>query len=579
MLLTSVLRNLVRRSPRPAASDASRAGQLREAVAAHESGDVTRALGLVRGILSRQDDAGPAHYLAGLWQAQAGDFGAARPHLEKAAALMPADADVHLALGNVFKATGDRARAESSYRRAVALAPESAAGHYSLGLVTKAAGDHAAALAHFERACTLEPYIEDARRERVLALVALGRYAEAMSCGRAAVEHHPSAGELWSCLGYAHQKAHDPAGALECYARARALGVDDHEFHNNAAIVFQELGRMDEAVQAYGRSIEARPGHELARFHLALARLSMRQYALGWEGYELRLLSEENRIAVSPERAWRGEPLAGRSILIRGEQGLGDEIMFASCFAEVVEAASRCVITCAPRLERLFRRSFPAASVVGLAPDAATAVAGVDFEIPAGSLPRELRPAAADFPRHDGYLRADPERVAHWKTRLAGLGPGLKVGISWRGGTHKTRSPLRTLPLSAWSPILGVEGVRFVSVQYGDVREDLEHAPAVSHWQEAIDDYDETAALVCALDLVVSVCTAVIHLSGALGRPVWIMAPLSPEWRYAVAGDTMDWYPSSRMFRQQEFGNWRPVVARVAHELQQAAIASIKTSP
>ncbi|MDH5536914.1 MAG: glycosyltransferase, partial [Betaproteobacteria bacterium] len=166
----------------------------------------------------------------------------------------------------------------------------------------------------------------------------------------------------------------------------------------------------------------------------------------------------------------------------------------------------------------------------------------------------------------------DPQRVAAWCERLDSLGPGLKVGISWRGGTHVSRSPLRSIPLSQWSPIFDAAPAQFVSLQYGNCAGELEEISArqrkrIVHWQEAIDDYDETAALVCALDVVVSVCTAVIHLGGALGRPVWIMVPSNPEWRYGSEGESMPWYPSVRLVRQAAFGEWPPVIAAVANEL------------
>ena len=537
----------------------------------HESGDLSGAVETLRGILSQRPDHGYAHYLTGVWLAQAGRYAQGLPHLQRAGSLMGRDADVQLALGNVYGATGDRSAAEACYRAAIALAPRASAGYHNLGLLLKAAGDHAEALPYLERACDLPPHMEDAWRQRVMSLVALERYRDAIATARTALEREPGSAVLWSCLGYARQSDHDPRAALECYEHALALGAADHELWTRIAMVYQEQGRMEEAVAAYEKAIALKPDDVLARFHLALARLSMRRYEHGWDEYDLRLVSADTTVRIDAQRAWRGEPLAGRSIVVMQEQGLGDQIMFASCFGEIIQSASRCVITCAPRLEALFQRSFPGATVLAPAANSSVTVAGIDYQVAAGTLPRYLRKSAADFPQHRGYLHADPARVAYWKERLAALGPGLKVGISWRGGTHKTRAPLRTLPLSEWAPIFGTAGVRFVSLQYGDVDQDLSAPVDIAHWPEAIDDYDETAALLCALDLVVSVCTAVIHLAGALGRPVWVMAPLSPEWRYAIAGDKMDWYPSSRMFRQREFGDWPPVVASVARELQAIA--------
>jgi hypothetical protein len=193
-----------------------------------------------------------------------------------------------------------------------------------------------------------------------------------------------------------------------------------------------------------------------------------------------------------------------------------------------------------------------------------------------GSVPQYLRQTYADFPRHSGYLKADPERVQRWRERLAALGGGLKVGISWQGGAVKTRRAVRSLALAQWLPILRAAGARFVNLQYTDCSGEIAEFKAASgielvDWPEVREDYEDTAALVSALDLVISVCTAVIHLGGALGKPVWVMAPYSPEWRYGIAGEEMPWYPSVRVFRQPRYGEWEPVIERVADELQRRA--------
>jgi hypothetical protein len=283
---------------------------------------------------------------------------------------------------------------------------------------------------------------------------------------------------------------------------------------------------------------------------------------------------------------WDGSPLAGRTLLVHAEQGLGDEIMYASCMPEAIAQARHCVIECADRLVPIFTRSFPQATVRAVAKgdtgEWLKNVPPIDVQIPAGSLPLHLRRTAADFPRERAYLKADPARVALWGTRLAGLRPGLKVGLSWRGGTSLTRSVLRSIPLERLLPLLQQEGMCFVSLQYGDVREDLDrvvrrHGVSIQHWQEAIDDYEETAALMCALDLTISVCTAVVHLGGALGRPVWTMAPLRPEARYGVSGESMPWYASVRMFRQPRYEDWDSVISKVAGEL--AALAADRELP
>ncbi len=238
--------------------------------------------------------------------------------------------------------------------------------------------------------------------------------------------------------------------------------------------------------------------------------------------------------------------------------------------------AAHGVIDCDSRLAGLYRRSFPQATVHGgRQTDATDWVAGagpIDVRIPAGSLPLHLRRSPGEFPRHAGYLRADPARVAAWRERLQGLGPGRKIGLAWRGGVPQTGRGSRSLSLDELLPVLRLGGFSFVALQYDRCSEELaalreRHGIDVHHWQEAIDDYDETAALVCALDLTLSVCTAVVDLGGALGRPVWVMAPVRTDFRYGLEGETMRWYPSVRMFRQQRYGDWRPVLGAVSDAL------------
>jgi hypothetical protein len=199
----------------------------------------------------------------------------------------------------------------------------------------------------------------------------------------------------------------------------------------------------------------------------------------------------------------------------------------------------------------------------------------VDVRIPAGSLPLYLRRSSASFLQHRGYLRADPQRVARWRERLRKLGPGPKVGLSWRGGVPQTGRGSRSLALAELLPVLqpgAASSISFVNLQYGRCGDELaafrqQHGIDIHHWQEAIDDYEETAALVSALDLTLSVCTAVVDLAGALGRPVWVMAPVRTDFRYGLRGEAMRWYPSARVFRQARYGEWGPVLDTIAAAL------------
>lgn len=417
-----------------------------------------------------------------------------------------------------------------------------------------------------------------ALRELVGALVRADRCDEALAAAHAAASGDPRSREARFCLAFALHKLHQPARALEEVEAALAASPDDADLHDLRGSVRLELRQLEPAIEDFERALALRPGFALAGFHLALARLLGADYERGWEGYELRRLNHPGPAPLAPE--WDGSPLAGRSVLVRSEQGLGDEIMFASLLPELIAAARAVSVECDPRLVPLFARSFPRAFVFGRQPDERLPEHVVrsppDIQTRAGSLARFMRRTVNDFPRHGGYLSADQAKVARWRARLAALGPGIKVGVSWVGGVRETRRALRSLALERLLLLAGPGSTHLVSLQYTagaarDVADASRHGADIVHWQEAIDDYDETAALVCALDAVVSVCTTVVHLAGALGRPAFVLVPFSPEWRYGFSGPQMPWYPSVRLLRQPAPGDWDAPIRQAAAELARIA--------
>jgi tetratricopeptide (TPR) repeat protein len=398
-------------------------------------------------------------------------------------------------------------------------------------------------------------------RPREAEVVLLGARERWPGDAELAVRHAVLAGELGE-LGRARAELADVLAREPTHPGALAA----------ICAVASAEGNMDEALR-HARSAVDLDGKEVVAHHnLGLTLLKLGQFQEGWAHYEWRRKLETHagsylRFAY-PE--WSGEPLEGKSLLTYAEQGLGDEIMFASCIPQVRARAAHVVIECDPRLAALFQRSFPGCAVFGRARTTAnnwvkSLDPQPDWQIAMGSLPRLLRSRPEDFPPHPGYLRADPAKVSKWRERLAVLGPGRKIGLSWRGGLMKTGRLRRSLDLPALRNVLRIPGMQFVSLQYGNVEEEL---AGLTHWQEAIDDYDETAALVTALDGVVSVCTALVHLTGALGVRALVMAPFSPEWRYGISGHRMPWYPSVRILRQSRPGDWDAVLAALVDHLQ-----------
>lgn len=508
----------------------------------------------------------------------AGNYAAALQRLEMAVAACHDAADAHYYLGLVHCKLGQIDDAIDSLVLATHFRPGYAQAWYRLALAI-GRSDRREAVRCLEQAILQRADYAEAHNEMGVVTLELGDAQRAVECFEKAIAVNP---------GYA--RAHSNLGCvlfrnLGEYERGAehirtALGLDSHDLDAqcNDSMVLLHQGRLDSVIDVCDRLLAAEPGLDEARLNRALAMLKLGNFAQAWHDYEARKRIPAN-YTVRPFdfAAWNGEALGGRTLLVFAEQGLGDEMMFASCVPDVLALGARCVIECSPRLEKLFRRSFPGAVVRGaLQADIDTHwladVGPVDCQVAMGSLPGFFRRQRSDFPRHAGYLHADPERVAHWRARLGALGEGQKIGISWRGGTTRTRQSTRSMDLQEWLPLLGQAGCQIVSLQYGACGEEIEAVRrsagvTVHEWRDAIDDYDETAALVSALDLVISVQTAVVHLAGALGTRAWVLVPAVAEWRYLESGETMPWYPSVRLFRQRQAGQWQPVVAEVAAEL------------
>ena len=504
---------------------------------------------MIRGWFSRRMRSGPNRiapatelWARGLAQWECGDLTAAADHLGRAIAAHPDRADWRNELGLLWLKAGAPERAAGEFEAALAIDPGLAQAHCNLGIVARQRGDTRLALVSFERARELNPTL---------------------------LEAHFNCGLLLREIDL-------PDQAIACFERTLELDPGHVEAHRSLACALQDLGRFDAARVSFERALAIRPDHHEARLSKAFLHLLCGDFRAGWLDYAARFATEESPRRPFPFPDWDGGSLEGKTLLVYAEQGLGDEILFAGCVPDLIAKARHVVIDCEPRLAALFARSFPSATVHGGARDADHAwlngVPTPDLKVAAGSVPGFLRNAPTDFPARDHYLLADPVRVDHWRQRLASLGPGLKVGIAWRGGLPQTRAARRSFALADLLPILSDPGCRFVSLQYTDCAAEIKAllqsaGVRVHNWQEAIDDYDETAALVTSLDLVISVQTAVVHLAGALGKPAWVLVPAVAEWRYLQSGDTMPWYSSVRLFRQREAGQWQPVVTEIAAEL------------
>jgi len=486
-----------------------------------------------------------AHLDLGIALSTLGRTGEATASLHRALELDPGLADAHLRLANLFKSGGKLEQAVTHYRWAVELLPDSAEVHCNLGY----------ALFKLDQ-------FDDAEAHYMTALRNRKDFAEA---------HHN--------LGLLFFQRGEPERALACLETALALKPRLPETISCAGHVLRDLGRYDEALARYDEALTIRPDFGDAVINRCYIYLALGNYEQGWREYERRFAATDTAERNFPYPVWCGEDLAGKTILVWGEQGVGDQIMFASLLPELCARAGRCIYECSAKLVPLLARSFADAYVIAKTnPPHRATQHGIDYQVAAGSLPRHFRRDLQDFPQHNSYLVADPQRVACWRERLARIGNDLKVGFCWRSNNQKGARALEYTSILQWGPIFAVPGVHFVNLQYDECRGELDQARrafgvTLHHFPEVdmFDDLDETAALMKALDLVISAPTAVSAQAAALGLPCWQMSS-NRDW--SVHGtEHYPWFPTMKCFRRSWEQPWSVIIEQIASELRRVARA------
>jgi hypothetical protein len=412
-----------------------------------------------------------------------------------------------------------------------------------------------------------------------------GRYDEAIATLRAAALEHPEDARLWNSLGVTLAAADQPEAALTFFDEAVRLDPRSATAHYNRGGARFDLADLAGAADDYGRAakLAKRPGDAaMVAFARATLLLAQGDLAAGWDAYEARFHRDYGAAPIfeAPGQRWRpGDKLEGRRLLVVGEQGLGDELMFANLLPDVAEALGpegRLTLAVEPRLVGLFARSFPGSRVIAHATDRKAgrrrrSVPDADrttqLWAPMGSLCRRFRRAVDTFPDRAGYLRADPARVDHWRGWL-GAGPPV-VGVTWRSGQMLAERRRQYPRLQDWVPLLKTSGVRFLNLQYGDSAEEiaaLRDMAGVEIVQppgiDLREDIDDLAALCCALDLVVAVANATGALAGACGAPLALLSPAATWPRLGTAA--YPWYPQAAGPAPRTVGDWAEPLAEAA---------------
>jgi tetratricopeptide (TPR) repeat protein len=505
----------------------------------------------------------------------------ALPECEIAVRLQPTRAEFHVNLGNALSALENWKEAATAFRRAADLAPDNADAHANLGIALYRLGQREQAAAAHRIATVLRP--DSARIWANLAAVQVDMDdldAAQESCRKALAldadlpEAHDAIGSVFKARGL-------PAQAIAAFETAIRLRPEYHKPYNNLGIVFHSQGRYSDALAAYAKSVALVPDYAQAQWNKGLLHLLLGEFESGWRGYERGLDMKRARARFRGRRfpIWQGSLVDGKTILVSGEQGVGDQIMFASLLPDLVARGAKVLVVLENRLNPLLQRSI--ADLILIPNDDSTSSRieqfAVDYQAPIGSLCRWLRPDAASFPSRRGYLKADAAQASTCRSRYRErFGDRPVIGISWRGGSGEV-ARVRSLALMAWAPILGQRDFGFVNLQYGDCRADLaavrrDLGVEIFHddMVDPLKSLDDFAAQTAAMDLVISIDNSTVHMAGALNVPVWALLPAVPDWRWMLGRSDSPWYSSVRLFRQPAAGEWPPVIDGVAQALRAA---------
>ena len=501
-----------------------------------------------------------------LEQIERGQPEAAERFLHEAIALNPGFAEAHYRLGRIYGQKGALDDAADCHELAIYFDPRNIQAHAALAGLRKSQGRHGEAIEHYRSIVELDPNDAATHTNLCLALHEVADYDAARQHGERAIAADPKLPEAHHNLGLVLRELGDPARALQHFEKAMEF-KPRAEIAAGLAHAYRDLGRLKEAIANYERALRLNPDLGDATINRAYAFLLNGNYSRGWEEYENRFVATGAAVRDFGLARWNGESLQGRTILVYAEQGLGDEIMFASCLPDLLAQADRVIVECNERLAPLFKRSFPRATVIGGTKGDPTdwirQYAPVHFQLPVGSLPRWYRSTRTAFPSQGRYLSADPKKINHWRDQLK-TRKQLHVGLSWRGGGAKTRGYLRSVSPALLAPLVQLDAA-FVCLQHDVQLRELNDAQISLMTMPGITEHpDELAALISALDLVISVDNTTAQLAGALGQRLWIMLSASPEWRYGISGETMPWYPSAKLFRQGDDRRWEPVITQVA---------------
>jgi tetratricopeptide (TPR) repeat protein len=576
-------------------------------------GDLKKAAACYRKAIQLEPNLAEANFKLGSIYHDQLQFKEALCCYAKAIDARPDLAEAHYNMGLVYQASGQLDEAIAGYDRAIRLKADYPEAHNNKGNVHKNKGELKAALTCFQRAIELkndfaEPYFNAAD-----VLSTVGKMEAAIDNYRQALRYRPDMIEAYNNLANALKIQGDIDAAIENYRQvirlkpdlaeghynlgstlrlreafdeatfhlqqALQLKTDYAEAYNNLALTYKEQGDLDQAIEHFSRALQINPQLAEAHWNRSFTYLLNANFKDGWCDYEWRFQQARWK-TLYPYRhktpIWDGKACPGKTIFIHDEQGLGDTLQFVR-YIPLVKSRCREVIFETRQSLIPLLRGFPGIDRFVVRSDKPPAGENWDFHSPLLSLPRifgtDLQTIPADVP----YLKGENSKVAYWKSRIAT--EGIKVGIVWAGRPMHTNDRNRSCRLTQFYPLGKMPGIRLIGLQKGGAADQAQQMPvgiSLTNYGREFGDFSDTAGLIENLDLVISVDTAVAHLAGAMGKPVWVLLPFVPDWRWMMDRSDSPWYPTMRLYRQKTRGDWRPVFQQIEKDLRRLADAPTK---
>jgi len=532
-------------------------------------GRLDEAAASYRRALELRPDFIEAHNGMGIVCKRQGTTAEAALWYRRAIELNPNYANAHNNLGNLLCEQEKWDEAAAHFQRALELTPNLAEGYNNLANVRKKQGRLDDATALYQQAIALRPDFADPYSNLGVIFQDQGKLDEAIAQGCQAVQLNARNFEAHNSLGVSYQLQGKLDEAAACYRRAIALNPVYAEAHNNLGAVLQSQGRFDEAARSCGEALRINPGFAEAHYNRAVQLLLHGDFERGLPEYEWRWKCKNFDRRVLVGRQWDGRRLADGMLLMHAEQGLGDTLQFIRYASLAKERVNKAGLLCLPRLMPLLSRC-PGIdeffSIDEPSPPAITEVALM-------SLPWVLGTTLNTIPQDVPYLFSDPALVEKWRDRLPNA--NFKIGIVWQGNPTFRGDKTRSIPLAQFAPVANVPTVQLIGLQQGAGTEQIPKVRelfSVTQLGSGIDEagaFIDTAAIMMNLDLVITSDTAIAHLAGGLGVPVWLALRFIPEWRWFLDRSDSPWYPTMRLFRQKKAGNWAGVFKEMREALEE----------